>query len=119
MAGLSDEVVRELLVEFVLAVRRSIPHGTIRPVDSWPRTQAALVTAVNRASSWSHFVSVVAAKLGVTVYAKRDAEVIAGIGEKLGDHGYDRVREIIDREAVYVIVECQAERDRERAGEGA
>lgn len=114
---LTDEVVRELLVEFVLAARRSIPHGSIRPIDSWPRTQAAIVTAANRAASWSHFVSVVAGKLGIEVYAKRDAEVIAGIGERLGEPGFARVQNIIDREAVYVIVECQAERDRERGGE--
>lgn len=111
----TDNEIRALAIEMILAVMRSVPPGAIRAMDWWSRARAAMETASGRAEDWPRFVAVMAKKLGIDTYLSVSAQTLSEIGSALTAEEFARLRVICGpQEAVYICAEAQIEKKARR-----
>lgn len=103
-----EDGLMRLAAEMVLALRWSIPHGAIAPLAHWDRIKSALVTAAVRSESFRQLVSLAAKKLQIDAPQKRTSSWISSIGEALADPAmWAAFRRLVERDAIFVVVEAQ------------
>ena len=112
-----EDELRGVAADVVLAVMRSVPHGTIGARLWWERATSALQAAANAATGWPLFASRLARKLGIATYVRESAEALCAAESAVGDDLRPFLR-LCREEAPWIIVEARVRRDERRAAAG-
>lgn len=98
----------------VMAMRRAIQEAdVIDPLQRWTRLRSALETAAAAAQDWPQMVSEMGRKLQLHVLPPHVASSVCSMAPDVA-HNWQSLREVCEREGLYVIALAQAEADADR-----
>lgn len=102
------DVLQALAVDLTLTIIKSVNYERIRPLDLWPRIQNALRGAAIRGQTFGDMIAIMGQKLLIDTYIENTSISIHKIGEEVNKHGFEKFRDICEREALYIVAEAQA-----------
>ncbi len=117
---MTDDTLRSMAAEVVLAVMRDASTQKIDPRKWWERATTALRAAANAAGSWSQFASRLARHLQIDTYSAEGGAKLGHVAEYLGNPAdLRRFFRLCREEAEWIIVEARALRDAMREAQRA
>jgi hypothetical protein len=98
--------------DLVLAMMSNASSDVISPLDWWTRAKSALVTAAARGRSWGQIVSIMAKKLQIETLRNDTSNLICSMA--LDGELLRQWQRIVGQQAIYIVAEAQAERQRQK-----
>jgi hypothetical protein len=110
---MSEEELAERAKSLMLALMSNATTEKISPINWWPRAKSALLAGVARGRTWGEMVDTMCRKLEIQVLRNDTASSVSGM--MLDGAQLREFKRVVRTQGIYIIAECQAERERQKA----